>query len=126
MFHEGIFRIVSSGPRSHLRHIPGIHFLEMFHPDRETLSDVGRAVNVRLDKTSPVHLSMVSPIAVKRQRVMCTCRQEGLTRLVRLARSFTGKHVLMPVTPGALTTITGQCRERLGVTGDVSGATGVS
>ena len=34
------------------------------------------------------------------------------------------RHVLLPVTPGALTTITAQCRERLGVTGDVSGATG--
>ena len=49
----------------------GIHFLEMFHPDRETLSDVGRTAKVRLDNDLTSPLSMVSPIAMKRHRVRC-------------------------------------------------------
>ena len=79
-----------------------IHLLEIFHPDRETLSDVGRAMNVRLDN------DLTSP------------SRHGVAHCSEKAKFRQDTASPAPLTPGALATVTAQCHERLEVTGDVS------
>ena len=94
----------------------------MFHPKWETPSGVDEAVKVRLDNDLPhqsvsgsqhgvAHCNEEAYGDVQARRVQSV--RQGCQELHRKA-----PHVLLPLISGALTTITAQCLECLGVTGD--------